>query len=94
MVESGGVMEDYHGHDVTKSNGSEVVTMKDWIITLLIMCVPIVNLVMPFVWAFGSGTNPSKANFFKAQIVLAVIGIILWFLFFGAIFASLMGSMY
>jgi len=68
--------------------------MKDWIITLLIMFVPIVNIVMPFVWAFGSATNPSKANFFKAQIIIAAIGIILWFLFFGAIFASLMATMY
>lgn len=58
MVEPGEDMEDYHGHDVTKSNGSEVVTMKDWIITLLIMCVPIVNIVMPLVWTFASGTNP------------------------------------
>jgi len=87
-------MEDYHGHEVTQSKGAEVVTMKDWIITLLIMFVPIVNIVMPFVWAFGSGTNPSKANFFKAQIIIAAIGIILWFLFFGAIFASLMATMY
>jgi len=87
-------MEDYHGHEVTQSKGAEVVTMKDWIITLLIMFVPIVNIVMPFVWAFGSDTNPSKANFFKAQIIIAAIGIILWFLFFGAIFASLMATMY
>ncbi|MBI9014332.1 MAG: hypothetical protein JEZ08_18990 [Clostridiales bacterium] len=87
-------MEDYHGSDATQSRGTEVVTMKDWIITLLIMFVPIVNIVMPFVWAFGSGTNPSKANFFKAQIILAVIGIILWFLFFGAMFASFMSYMY
>lgn len=70
----------------------EVITIKEWLITLLIMCIPLVNIVMIFVWAFGGGTKTSKANFFKAQLVFLLIGVILWVLFvlaFGASLASL-----
>lgn len=70
----------------------EPVSMKEWLITLLILMIPIVNIIMPFVWAFGGGSNPSKANFFKAQIIVVLIGIVLWFLFVGSIVASVFNS--
>lgn len=28
-------------------------SVKDWMITLLIMFIPLVNIIMLFVWAFG-----------------------------------------
>lgn len=71
-------------------NHPEPVSMKEWLITLLILCIPIVNLVMPFVWAFGGGSNPSKANFFKAQLIMILIGIVMWFLFLGALVGTFM----
>ncbi len=74
------------------SKVSEVVSMKEWIITMLILMVPLVNIVMPFVWAFGSNTNPSKANYFKAMLIMAAIWIVIWFLFAGAIVSSLLVS--
>jgi len=64
-------------------NSEEIVSMKEWFITTLIMCVPLVNFVMPFVWAFGGGSKKSKANYFKAQLLFAVIVILLW-IFVGA----------
>ncbi len=76
-----------------RNSSAEVVSLKEWLITMLILCIPIVNIIMPFVWAFGSNTNPSKANFFKAQLIMAVVGIILWFLFLGSFIGSMMGSM-
>ena len=53
----------------------DVVTTKEWIITMLILLIPVVNIVMTFVWAFGSNTKPSKANYFKASILFWLIGI-------------------
>ena len=35
--------------------------------------IPMVNLVMIFVWAFSSNTNPNKANYFKAALILFAI---------------------
>ena len=41
------------------------------------MMIPLVNLIMMFVWAFGSNTNPNKANYFKAALILFVIYLVL-----------------
>lgn len=43
------------------------------------MMIPLVNLIMLFVWAFG-GSNPSKANFAKASLMWALIGIVFYIL--------------
>ena len=37
------------------------------------MMIPLVNIVMMLVWAFGSNTNPNKANYFKATLILFAI---------------------
>ena len=41
---------------------TEEVSVKDWIITILITAIPLVGLIMLFVWAFGDGAQPSKKN--------------------------------
>lgn len=50
-----------------------VVSIKEWLITNLIMMIPLVNIVMMLVWAFSSNTNPNKANYFKAALILFAI---------------------
>lgn len=75
---------------------NSVVTVKDWFITMLILCIPIVNIIMMFVWAFGGGTKPSKENYFKAALLWALISIILTVAFmvlFGAAFMHSIGNM-
>ena len=74
------------------TTNAEVVSLKEWLITMLILCVPLVNIVMIFVWAFSRSTNPSKSNFFKAQLIFMLIGIVLWVLFFGAIMSSIIAG--
>lgn len=61
-----------------EKNVNTIVTVKDWVITYFIMCIPIVNIVMLFVWAFGDNTNESKRNWAIAGLVLAVIFIVLY----------------
>lgn len=75
-------------------SSTEIVSVKDWIVTMLILMIPIVNFVMVFVWAFGGGSNPSKANYFKAMIIVTVVGMVLWFLFVGALLTPLFSSIY
>lgn len=81
---------------ISKRNQS-VITVGDWIITMILMAIPFVNIIMLFVWAFGSGTPVSKANWAKASLIFMLIGIILMIIFWG-FFASLlfagMGSGY
>jgi hypothetical protein len=55
----------------------EPVSIGEWMIAMLLMCIPCVNIIMMFVWAFGSGAKKSKSNYFKAALIwfLIVIGI-------------------
>jgi heme/copper-type cytochrome/quinol oxidase subunit 2 len=66
----------------------ESVSFGDWMLTMLLCAIPLVNIIMLFVWAFGSSTNPSKANWAKASLLWAVIAVVLWVVVFGALFAS------
>jgi len=68
-----------------------VLTVKNWMLTLLLLMIPIVNIVMLFVWAFGGGTNPNKQNYAKASLLWALIALVLY-LIFGVIFASMIAS--
>ena len=55
----------------------EPMSIKEWLIIMLVMCIPCVNIVMMFVWAFGSGKK-SRSNYFKASLIVALIAIVLW----------------
>ena len=63
------------------------VSVGQWMITMLLMAIPIVNIVMLFVWAFGGNTPLSKANWAKASLLWMVIGITIAIVILG-LFAS------
>ncbi|MFZ7120287.1 MAG: hypothetical protein ACOWWH_04990 [Eubacteriaceae bacterium] len=69
-----------------------VLSVKDWLITFLILIIPIVNIVMMFVWAFND-PNKTKSNYFKAALIMSAISIVLWLLFAGSIFALITSAM-
>ena len=64
----------------------------NWIATSLICAIPIVGFIMLFVWGFGSNTQPSKANWAKAALIMVGISIVLSFLFLGSLL-GIMGSL-
>ena len=64
----------------------------EWVITIIIIAIPIVGFIMLFVWGFGSNTQPSKANWAKAALIMIGISIVLSFLFLGSLLA-IMGSL-
>lgn len=49
-------------------------TTGEWVITHLVLLIPIVNIIMHFVWAFGDG-NISRRNFCRARLLLFAIGL-------------------
>lgn len=54
------------------TEAEEPLSVGQWMLTILVMFIPCVNLVMMFVWAFGSG-NKGRANYFKATLIWAAI---------------------
>ena len=79
----------YNNYVVQKNQS--VVSVGDWIITFIIMMIPFVNIIMLFVWAFGSNTSESKANWAKAGLLFYLIMIILVICFYGSIIAIVLG---
>lgn len=73
------------------NQNNQTVTTKNWVLTILITLIPVVNIIMLFVWAFGAGTQPSKANWAKASLIWLAIFIVLYALIalvFGAALLS------
>lgn len=65
-------------------------SLGDWLITLIVLAIPLVGLVMLFVWGFSSSTNPTKQNYCRAVLIFALIGIVCFLLFGGmAIFSAM-----
>jgi hypothetical protein len=62
-------------------NQPNEMSVKDWLVTLILTAIPVVGFIMLFVWAFGESTPTAKANWAKAALLLFAIGIVLWFVF-------------
>ena len=58
------------------------VSIGNWILTYILMSIPVVNIIMLFVWAFGGGTAKSKANWATAILIMMLIGVGLYVLLF------------
>ena len=58
------------------------VTVGNWMLTILLMFIPFVNLILLLIWAFGSNTPESKANWAKASLIWILIGIAFYVLLF------------
>lgn len=67
------------------------VSLGDWMLTIFLLSLPLVNIILLFVWGFGEQTPISKKNFARASLIWMGIGIILSILFGSAIIALLGG---
>ena len=47
-----------------------------WMLAFIVMGIPILNIIMICIWAF-TGENESRKNYFKASILLFLIGLAL-----------------
>ena len=48
-------------------------SMPAWLGGFIVLAIPLVNVIMLFVWGFSSGTNPSKQNFCRATLIVYLI---------------------
>lgn len=67
---------------------NEPVSVGEWILTYIVLSIPLIGLIMMFVWGFGKNTKRSKANFCKAILLLSAICCVLAFVCFGIAFVT------
>lgn len=45
----------------------------DWIITFILLAIPLVNIIAVFVWALSASTHPSKKSYAQALIIVFIV---------------------
>lgn len=61
-------------------------SMGQYLVMMLLMAIPLVNIILLFVWGFGE-YNVNKKNFARAQLIMVAIGFVLSILMMILIFA-------
>jgi len=87
---TGGYSQAPMGNHSFMGDLEEPVSIGDWIVTYLIMCVPCVGIVMLFVWAFSSSTKKSKSNWAKAQLIIVGVVFLIYIIMVAVMGASMM----
>ena len=64
----------------------------DWFLTIFLAAIPLVGIVLLFVWAFGSTTHPCKSNWAKANLAWAAIAIVIYLIIFVIILGIGLGT--
>lgn len=59
----------------TTSTDRNIISVGEWVLYLFLFSIPIVNIIMLCIWAFGQEPNPTKKNFAKAYLIWIAIGI-------------------
>jgi len=83
MKGKGGLILEQHENYQKQPSGD--MSVGEWLITMLIMIIPIVNIVMLFIWGFGSPDK--RRNYARASLIWMAISIVLVIIFYGVIFA-------
>lgn len=84
----GGLILEQYENTQQKPTGD--MSVGEWLITMLIMIIPIVNIVMLFIWGFGSPDK--RRNYARASLIWMAISIVLIIIFYGAIFALIIST--
>jgi len=58
-------------------NDRNYVSIWFWILAMVVMAIPCVNVVMVIVWAFY-GDNESRKNYFRALIIIFLFWFFIW----------------
>lgn len=67
-------------------------TIGQWLVTMLVMGIPVVGLVLTIVWATGHDVNRSKKTFCQASFIFGAIAIVLYGILFAIMASSINNS--
>lgn len=60
-------------HPQMQSTSEPPVGVGEWIGSMILRAIPVVGLIMMLVWSFSHSTNPSKRNWARAQLIIAIV---------------------
>jgi len=86
-------MEQEPQHFNFREPTAPIMTVGNWVVTMLLMMIPLVNIILLIVWAASSTENPNRKNWAISQLIFAAIAIVLWIVMFSA-FAGFMGQFF
>lgn len=70
---------------MTPDDDTRPISVGGWFFTLLILAIPVVNIVMYFIWAFVPAGNINRRNYCRAVLLWFVLGIVLTAIFLFAL---------
>jgi nucleoside recognition membrane protein YjiH len=71
---------------------ASVMSLKDWVISVIISVIPVVGFIMLLVWSFSDSANPNKKNWARATLIVYVAAIVLYFIFAAIFMGAMMSS--
>lgn len=69
------------------------ITLKEWLITFLLVCIPMANFIFLITWAFSSDINPNKSNWAKATLIWMVIAALFAIIFYAVLALLILAPM-
>lgn len=60
----------------------DTLSVGNWVVTFIILAIPLVNIGAIFYWAFGGSVNPNKRTYAQASLIMFGIGVALYLLIF------------
>ncbi|WP_457944418.1 hypothetical protein [Caproiciproducens sp. LBM24188] len=61
----------------------------EYIVMMIVGAIPLVGLIMMFVWGFSGNSNTNRKNYARAMLIMMAIGIVLSIIFSASIMAAL-----
>lgn len=65
------------------SSDQTPMSVGQYVLMLILTGIPLIGIILLFVWAFGGNVNANKQNYARAVLILSAVGVI-----FAAIFSS------
>lgn len=66
---------------------AKVMGLGEWVVTVLLASIPIVNIIMLIIWSCTEETDPNKKNYARAKLIWVGVSILISLLCMGAVFA-------
>lgn len=85
-------MENQNTNMENQSTNNDVISTGSWFVTILITAIPLIGIIMLFVWGFSDATNPNKKNWARAALIWVAIAIVINILMFIGMVGSMNGG--